>query len=502
MAEPTYENIKISVEKERVIDTIKAECRTDIESQNVKKILCVTPRVFGVSHRVKDSGIEYNGKIVFYTFYLDNENKVKKSECANEFLGVIKGVNSEENTSFKLVVTAGNGEYNLSGINVVLATSLTVTVTPCERVETKAFVSGEGIVTNNAEITTVKSFGVKTAVCPIEEEFEIPFAVLDVLSQKAEVIITASQSGVGCIIVDGEVCASMVLLQKNDKGDIIKEGKKFPFRIEIEHDDALPSAEATVLAQIKGLNTDVQVDEEGDKSVARISLSVEMQGEVFFQEEKTVADDLFCPAMHLDIEKKEYSFYTPEKICAYSERTKGRASLQELPAGSRVIAVCDERVEIVSYTLKEQSVIVEGVLSMNVLFRDGENNVFCVKTQTPFEKTLANSDCVCDNLQIEGVAENSSARLISLSEIELDCVIRFTLRTRRKQTISVITAITEGEKREVNDSAISVYIPLANESLWSLSKRLCVCPDDLLATNKDLQFPLTGKERIVVYRQK
>ena len=56
--------------------------------------------------------------------------------------------------------------------------------------------------------------------------------------------------------------------------------------------------------------------------------------------------------------------------------------------------------------------------------------------------------------------------------------------------------------KKVNDSAVSVYIPLDGEGLFALAKRLNVCPETLVATNPDLQFPLTGKERIVIFRQK
>ena len=58
-----------------------------------------------------------------------------------------------------------------------------------------------------------------------------------------------------------------------------------------------------------------------------------------------------------------------------------------------------------------------------------------------------------------------------------------------------------GEKKD-NPCAISVYLGTAGEECFSLAKRLNVCPDTLIETNKDLQFPLSGKERIVVYRQK
>ena len=58
-----------------------------------------------------------------------------------------------------------------------------------------------------------------------------------------------------------------------------------------------------------------------------------------------------------------------------------------------------------------------------------------------------------------------------------------------------------GDKK-TEDSAISVYIPREGEELWSLAKRLNATPESIMSANKDLQFPLTGKERIAVYRQK
>ena len=51
-------------------------------------------------------------------------------------------------------------------------------------------------------------------------------------------------------------------------------------------------------------------------------------------------------------------------------------------------------------------------------------------------------------------------------------------------------------------AAISVYIPLEGEGLFSLAKRLNVSPESLVNTNRELNFPLSGKERIVIYRQK
>ena len=86
--------------------------------------------------------------------------------------------------------------------------------------------------------------------------------------------------------------------------------------------------------------------------------------------------------------------------------------------------------------------------------------------------------------------------------MELEGEVYLTVYPREKSNLCFIKDVKIlGEKQE-NPCAISVYLASAGEECFSLAKRLNVCPDTLMQTNKDLQFPLSGKERIVVYRQK
>ena len=78
----------------------------------------------------------------------------------------------------------------------------------------------------------------------------------------------------------------------------------------------------------------------------------------------------------------------------------------------------------------------------------------------------------------------------------------FTVYAKTRYSAEIISAAEAGAEKAIQAAAISVYIPLAGEGLWELAKRLNVCPEKLVETNSELQFPLTGKERIVVYRQK
>jgi len=151
----------------------------------------------------------------------------------------------------------------------------------------------------------------------------------------------------------------------------------------------------------------------------------------------------------------------------------------------------------------EQGLLVTGVVSAVGYFADGESKAFTRKIETPFESTLDMGDAI-DGKEYEIIvkAEFGTARLINATEVELDVELNATVYSVEKATITCISETASlGEKQE-NPHAISVYIPMENEELWSLSKRLNVCPETLVATNPELTFPLTGNERIVIYRQR
>jgi hypothetical protein len=68
--------------------------------------------------------------------------------------------------------------------------------------------------------------------------------------------------------------------------------------------------------------------------------------------------------------------------------------------------------------------------------------------------------------------------------------------------LEAVTEAEEGEAREENGSAISVYLPKAGDDLWTTAKRLSQFPDEFAKCNEGMTFPLKGEERLFVYRQK
>ena len=226
------------------------------------------------------------------------------------------------------------------------------------------------------------------------------------------------------------------------------------------------------------------------------------EGEAYSDQTLTVATDVFSTEQEVELIKHDLEYYKTGELRCCTQAVSGKAVTPDLPAGTTLLAVGGENVEIVSKRCDGEKTAVTGVINAVIYLRDSEQKVSTVKVETPFE---CNIDCPmgCDvEIDLVARAQKARARIISVNEIELETEIAFTVYPHEKSQIKIIGEIKALGEKKKNSCALSVYIPVEGEELWSLSKRLNVCPSALLSTNPELTFPLTGKERIVVYRQK
>lgn len=502
MAEPIFETIKVNDKRCECLGQVKVECKTDVLSEDVSKILSVSSALGTCLGDLKEDKIKYNGRVVFYIIYLDTEGRIGRCECSTEYSGNIDCDCIEQDLYAKLFAMAEKEECDLSGNRLSVSAYVTVKANVYANNPVKVLTHGDDFIMDKKELSYVKSYGVKKGVYPIEEEFTLNYAVSKILCQRAKAFVTAVQCGVGCIIVDGELSLTLMLLQNIEKSDIIREEKTFPFRMEIEYAEAMPVMTALARVSEKSYKTDVMVDADSFTSKVNVSVNLCFEGEAFSLESITVPTDLFSTAKQTETERECINYLTPVGVKRVESNVLGRCQGEELPAGARLMSVCAEKTDVVSYVKLGDKIEVTGVISATGFFKDTEGKTFSVNWQTPFEKLV---DCeLNEDYQIEltAFAKKPSVKVLSINEVELEVQSVFNLNVYEKGCINFVKNVKCGEDKRVCDSAISVYIAREGEDLWSLAKRLNVCPDELVESNRELQFPLTGEERIVVYRQR
>ncbi len=502
MVEPVFEKINYNQRVGEVKEQIKVEVKTNVRSEDVSGVLSVSPWVSVNESEVENAKLNYGGKIIFYISYLSADGGIKKCECGSEFAGSIKNDKIKDTCRTVSTAVVDKAEADNSGSYLTVIAYLTVSAQLIDCNEVSALTGGEQLVVKENQLNCVKSLGVKRGTYPIEEEFELSYPIEEVLFHRANGVITAVQSGVGTIIVDGEVLLSLVLLQKNDKNDIIRENRVLPFRMEIECEEAMPNMQATAKVRERAFKTDISVDEESGKSVVNASVTLSFEGEAFTSACVTVASDVFSTENEVELQYENFPSYKACDLRGYTEIINGKSTVNELPVGATVLAVGGEKATVISTECNNSGIAVTGILSATAFMKDGDSKVFVRRLEVPFERTLDSAFNPDTLIEVVLKAERASAKIVSLTEVEIEAEVFFTVYPVEKYENKVVKEIKVLGEKKKNTSAISVYIPEEGEELWSLSKRLNVCPEQLVSTNKELQFPLTGQERIVVYRRR
>ncbi len=498
--QPIFEKINYNVESATHVCQIKTESKTEILCEDLLEVLSVNGWAVINDYSAQNGKIDYSGKINYYISYVDKNGDVKKAECGNEFSGEMKIPQTDCEIYAHLTAVPEKVFFDAGGAFLTVGAFLSVkALLTCKKVF-PALSGGENLIVNKKEIPFYKSLGVKTGVYPIDEEFELDYSVEEVLSHRADAIVTAVGCGVGTIIVDGEVSLSLIMLQKNQKRDIIKETKTLPYKMEIECDDAMPNLQAVARVVERSLKTDVFVDQEKDKSIISVSISLKFFGEAFLPTELTVATDAFSTEREILIEREEVPYLKTCELKLASATVTGKSQVSELPIGCALYAVGNERVEIVGKECVDGQLKLTGVLTATAYFKADEQ-FFTRKVETSFER-LIDLNFACDtSLDVVVKPQKTRGRILTLEEIEVESSLAFNVYPTECQKMQLVKGVKELGERKKKNCALSVYIATEGEELWSLAKRLGVCPETLVETNKDLCFPLSGEERIVVFNR-
>ena len=478
-------------------EQIKVSIKTDVESEQIKRVVSVVPEARLNKKEIIDGSLRVTGVVTFYICYINFDGEIKKCECGNSFDTKITLTEKVDKCLVRLSID--KSEVDLSGINLSVVAYVNVRA-KCEREETThAIMGGEDFIIKRKEIEYPKCIGVVEGSLPLSEEIEVDYVVNEIIMQRANAVVTSSVAGVGVVIVDGVVYFSTILLQSGEKKDIMVIRKSIPFRFEIECEEAMPNYLAQATAFIKTLKTDVSVDEEKKVSLLNVETVLRVEAECVSLKTMETASDLFSLTNEVSLKRFSFECLNKGEMRSIIKSINTVVGLDD--SVKEIVCVNGENAEVLSYSITENGILATGVLSFHAFYLNQEGEPVCKRLETPFEENLGVienlSECkisVClTNLTIE---KQTSEQL----ETRFECV--FSLYPAERRQVGIITEANLGELKTPPKYPLSVYIGKANEEEWDLAKRLNVTPTELIETNKELCFPLTGEERIVVYRQK
>lgn len=466
------------------------ECKLPLTEEEFKEIITIEVSTSLTQVECFNKEVKYSGRAIFTVVY-KSEGNIKKHEAGVEFSFKCDFDKCLEGMVCLSEVKGENVKVNfLNGI--AMASAVVVFNGEITKRKDIEYFLGEPqimVKTNNidytSEVCKVKKDG------KIEDEFDLPILVGDILTHHEKVFVTNCQCGIGVVIVDGEIELSMLISELEQNKQPITSVKTIPFRMEVECRDALPEFSSCAFACVKNANLKVFVDETKNKSAVSLEVCLEINGKVFNYNSFNYGVDAYSNDCEI---KLNYEDKKIDKILDFKcVENKISSEISFNNENSRLISVINDKIEDIRYTVNDNEMIVDGALSLTYLLL-GENYYsetvlvpFTTKVRIDGNKVSFNK---CEVIEVK-TSKNS-----------VDFILKICFLDIQELKFKTITSVEEGQKKVPNNSAISVYIPSPNETLWDVSKALGVKEEVILKTNENLEFPLTGNERIVVYREK
>ena len=474
----------------RRVAVIKSQSIVEIRFSGMEagEIVAVYPQVSLSSCEVASGRVTYGGRLICTVVYADEDGKLCRIQKGAEFSHYADDENLAPANTAVCALSCEKTQVKRDGSSYLLASVISAEISVYATTERNILTSAEGAVTLT---DTKKLYSAVTFSGESEVEDDFDCNAEDVLIPAAEVLVTDCTVRAGIAEIHGEIYLSILAVRDSKP---VCFDRIVPFKSEISCEDALLARKATCRAEIKEISVEARVDEEKGKCGVDAVIGLSFTGRYYDEEETQVILDAFSTENALNLTFAEEDADPCTEIKVYSERVSGLcATKAKLDYTCALLAAALPKAE---FTRTDNGI--EGSVSATLLYE--QNGVHATEINLPFTVELNGLNNHDGDISVAVCGVNIRQR--SEGECEAEAVLKISAADSEACSVKYLTEITEGEKLDKNNAAISVFVPAAGDDLWSTAKKLSQSPDEIKATNPDLNFPLTGTERILVYRAK
>ena len=331
----------------------------------------------------------------------------------------------------------------------------------------------------------------------VSDDYDTKTDVMKILLTRADAYVEKATAGMGNVLLTGAVNATVTYLA-GDKLTVTD--FHIPYSEEFQADGVEIGQKLEADVTVKNVRV-VLTGVEG-ANVIRIEAEVEANVKAYDVAEEEVVKDVFSITHELNEKRAVASGGIHRGFEFYKDDVSGIAALTEnMPSALEVIGVTHSENNVARAYSESGKIVIEGVFGATILYRD-ENGVSSVNLEVPYSLPFMNEGSdESDTVTANGVVLYVSAKLKREKEIEVNATLGFMTGSIGTCSAEYIEEIEEGHEKEVNKSAVSVFVAEEGDTIWDASKALSARPDDIMAQNPELTTPFREGEKVFYYRE-
>ncbi len=460
------------------------------QADAISEVFAVSPQVSLLSCEVSSGRVNYSGKIIFTILYGDEEGKLCRMQKGAEFSHFCDDESLAPAQTAVCSLLCERVSTRRDGSAIIVSAVISARINVFAPAERTVITSCEGayLKTQTEEFFSFITF---SGECEVEDDFDAD-GVDDILVPSARALVTSAECGTGEVEVAGEINLSLLAMRRMSPVSL---ERCVPFKCAVPCEDSFSGAIPAVCAEISDMSVNATVDDERGKCRVEFSCTLAVRGYFCLKQEQIAAADAFSCTNAVGRTLSRESAQVPAERRQFSERISSPASCKsKLDFTCRFLAVALPEAE---YEFSPASGAVEGGITA-VLIYEQNGDIKSAGINIPFSVRVNAADCVRADVAVCGV----SVKQPSEGQIEGEALVKVSALHMRTYECSYLTGISEGEPLPPAEGAISVVFPAHGDGLWDAACKLGCPPEQITEYNPDLKFPLSGRERILIYRKR
>lgn len=483
----TYNGVKAEFTAQSLV-----ECRFPGE---IATVLAANATLSPLAADVTDGEVFYKGKLLLTLVYEDSERNVCRSERGMEFSHTVKNEACTPACKAALSLQAVEVKERREGSGLYLSVVVEAKISLSDERTIEYVADAADVPVQRRECKAVLSYAF-SGEAEADDEFDTEY-LGDILLHSERVSVTDVTAEDGVVSVTGEINLNVCALKEESK--LVSLERLIPFRAEIPCEGAKISDKCVSSACVIHARVQAEPDEERGKCRVRTDFTLSLQGRVYEDCPLTLLDDAFSPKRELTLQKSQCVEECVSDTIRFSERVSGRAALSGSIDFSDSLSCVLLSHATASAQKGEDGERIDGVLSATLILRGNEGAHKSRRVELPFSLPL--KFAAAGRRSVSVMACGVSVRQRKEGEAEVEGTLRFAVTAMEDRPLLWVEDIVEGEPYPENENAVSIYMPQAGASLWETAKQLKKSPEEVERSNPELKFPLTGEERILIYRQ-
>lgn len=322
------------------------------------------------------------------------------------------------------------------------------------------------------------------------------------LSYDSKVIVDDCKCYDGYIIISGDIFNTITYETAGENGNcvnIFNNSTKFKSELEAKNCDA--DCFADIECVIDLTNTQISPDISDTGTKLNFDYSIRANGFIYKNINVDVVEDVYSLDSEIELINNKYILCKKSPSFKSSETVDSEITLADEINVDEIIGIVDCDASVVQHEFKNGQLILEGVISGNLLYLDENKEIRHLSTQVPYTIGLKqeNTENIC-GVRVMVTPTNCKCKIKRGNTLILDYEVCVCGSIYHQVEVELIENIKYGKPTNYGDIAFQIYLAHPNENRWDLCKRLHVTDEQLCASNKDLPVSFIGGEKVIVYR--